>query len=223
MLNKYMRYFYIAALTFMLCVGASMQARADYFVWQDVHTGVSFSFPDTWKVVSNKSADDVITVMPESGRAHASCRIRTRDDARYAIYPVHYSADIQKIAYNMDFWNNYLHEFTDYKVHNVQVGAGLGRGYAGYAVAEYESAVQGPYMRRRALMFASLYNDRAYILECSSHADAFAMYKKIFLSIAASMNFQKADHEIYTGHYRNYLADPRIEFKGDEGDNVIVY
>ena len=223
MFNKITRCFNIALLTFTIGVGASNQARADYFVWQDVDTGVSLSFPDTWKVVSNKSADDVITVMPESGRAHAACRIRTRDDARYSIYPVHYSADIQKIAYNMDFWNNYLHEYTVYEIHNIQVGAGLGRGYAGYALAEYEGAVQGPYMHRRALMFASLYNDRAYILECSSHADAFGMWKKIFLSIATSMNFEKADHEIYTGHYRNYLADPRIEFKGDEGENVIVY
>lgn len=212
---------FIAMVFGMICT--ALPARADYFVWQDPATGLSLSWPDTWKMVSNADPDDIVTIMAPSGRAHAACRVRARHDGRYAIYPGKYSWAVQREAYSRDFWDRYLAEYTDHKVFQSYDGAGLGRGFAGYALGGYESAVQGPEMARRALMFASLYNNTAYILECSSHEDAFDDWKQMFLSIAGSVDFRKARHELRSGNYFNFMADKRIEFKGEKGHFRTIY
>jgi hypothetical protein len=198
-------------------------ARADYYVWRDVNTGLTLSFPDTWAIVSSADPDDILTIMPPSGRGNAECRVRGREDKRYMIYPPRYSDEIQKIDFSEDFWHRYLQEYTNVQIYNVQNTAGLGRGYAGYATAAYTSAVPGPDMPRESLMFASLYFGTVYILECSAHVDAFNDWKGLFLSIADSIDFRKTHHQLMTGHYRDFLGDPRIEFQGTEGNNYVVY
>lgn len=218
-----MRSAFLSFLAVLMTFGFSVQAKADYVVWSDIDTGLSLSWPDTWKMVSNADRDDVVTLMAPAGRGHAACRVRVRDDMRYSIYPARYSGEVQKIAYSSNFFDRYLAEYTDHKLYNVKDVSGLGRGFAGYAIVGYDGAVQGPYMKRKALIFASLYNNKAYIIECSSHEDAFDRWKILFLSIAGSIDFKKAHHDLKVGHYRDFMADPRIEFKGDQGENRIVY
>lgn len=226
-MHNMMRKFYKSCLAMTLAAGlgsaSASIAHAEYYLWQDQGTGLTISFPDTWKEVSSNEPDDVLTIMPPSGRAHAACRVRVREDGRSLIYPPRLSDAIQKTDYSLPFWEKYLKEYNDAKIVNFRDGAGLGRGFASYATAEYDSAVQGPYMHRKALMFASLYDDKAYVLECSSHRDAFNDWKGLFLSIAGSMDFRKIDNELITGNYRNFLADPKIEFEGVEGNETTYY
>jgi hypothetical protein len=204
----------LSLLSVAVLLSIASPARADYFVWQDEKTGASFSYPDTWQMVNNADPNDIVTVMPPSGRATASCRLRARNDERYMIYPVEFSSAIQRIDYSRDFWNAYLTEYNNPYIMDFQDNAGLGRGFASYATVGFESAVKGPMMSRRAVLSAALYNGTAYILECSCHADAFAEWKQPFMSIAKSVDFRKAHHELEVGNYRNFLADPRIEFEG---------
>lgn len=214
----------LTVLIAVLTVTCSAEfARADYYVWRDEATGVSISFPDTWRMVSNADPDDVITIMAPAGRGNAQCRVRTHEDGRYKIYPPRYDWAIQKIDFSFDFWTRYLGEYNDAQIFNVQNGAGLGRGYAGYAVAAYKSPVPGPYMNRQGLMFATLYHDDVYVLECSSHEDAFADWKGAFLSIAKSIDFRKTHHQLLTGHYRDFMKDPRITFPAAKGEGVEYY
>lgn len=214
----------LSLVLFAFClVFAALPARADYVVWQDDAAGVSLSWPDTWRQVSNQAPDDILTLMAPSGRAHAMCRLRARADGRYALYPGGYDWAVQRVGYNRAFWDRYLGAYDDAQIRMVQDGAGLGRGFAGYAVASYSNAVPGPFMDRKALMFAALYRGTAYILECSAHEGAFADWKGPFLSIAGSVDFKKKGHETAIGHYRNFMRDPRIEFIGDEGRNRVLY
>lgn len=208
---------------FVLMFAFNGAARADYFVWQDSDTGLKLTFPDTWKVVNNADDNDLITVMAPAGRGMAQCRARNGFDHRYDIFPPRYDRSIQKIDFSFDFWDNYLNEFQNHEIYNVQNGTGLGRGFAGYAIAGYDGALPGPMMRRKALMFASLYHDRFYVLECSSHKDAFASWKGLFLSIAGSVDFKKQHYEMMTGNYRTFLNDPPIILKGTEGHEVYSY
>lgn len=212
---------FLAVFTFIGLSATS--ARADYFVWEDPTTGLSLSFPDTWKIVSNNEDNDLITIMPPSSRDHAACRVRDNVDRRYLIYPPRYSAAIQKIDVSLDFWSDYLQEYTNPEIYNMQNGAGLGRGFASYAVAGYDGMVQGPYMHRKALMLASLYDDDLFVIECSSHADAFDSWKSIFLSIAGSVSFKQVDGVPAAGYYRNFLADPDLVFRDFEGRAIARY
>lgn len=212
-----MRLFYIFIFCFAFTLACTHSAKADVYVWQDAQTGLVLSYPDTWSIVSNNSPDDILTIHAPSGRAHAMCRARVRNDERFLIYPTRFSESVQEVAYNTQFWDYYFREFTgpDFKL--IKNGSGLGRAFAGYAIAEYTSAVPGPEMVRRGLAFAGNYNGQLFILECSSHKDAFGEWKGPFLSIADSVEMPKAYHELMTGDYRNFLNEnnvPLLRFKG---------
>lgn len=213
-----MRLIRFTALALLLSVAVPQVAKADYFVWNDAKTGLQITYPDTWRQVSSSDPNDVITIMAPSGRGHASCRMRVNDEQRFMVYPPRYDWAVQQTDFSRDFWEKYLAEYDNHAIEEVVDGSGVGRGYASYSVATYESAVQGPEMARKALMFATNYNDKLYVMECSSHADAFVSWRHLFLSVAKSVDFQKADHELTTGHYRNFLNDPNMRFIDTDGN-----
>ena len=41
---------------------------------------------------------------------------------------------------------------------------------------------------------------------------------RLFLSVAKSVDFQKADHELTTGHYRDFLDDANMRFIDTDGN-----
>lgn len=217
---KYLKPLLLAAL---LIPALSFSARADYYVWRDVNTGLSLSYPDSWKMVNNAQADDIITLAAPSGDDHAACRLRALEDKRWLIYPPRYSAAVQKTGFSRHFWDYYLNEYSDPQILTVRDNAGLGHAFATFAVAGYRSAVPGPFMQRKALMFAGLYNDTVFIAECSAAADHFDIWRDQFMGIIKSVDFRKTHHELPTGNYRDFLSEPRFLFRGDEGDNIVVY
>jgi len=218
-----MRIFKTLGLTALLLTAAIPPARADYAVWQDEKTGLSLSFPDTWKIVNNSADNDVLSIMAPAGRANAMCRVRQEDDRRFTIYPPDFSASIQKIATSKEFWNDYIQQYTHGTLVEMYDGAGLGRGFASYATADYQNDVPGPMMERRGMMFATIYNGSLYVLDCSSHRDAFTDLKKSFLSVAKSIDFKKVQNQLSIGHYRNFKEDPRIEFIDIKGKQAVTY
>jgi hypothetical protein len=185
----------------------AVPARADIFVWEDPESGLSLSFPDTWSVLNNMEPDDVITIKAPSASDEAVCRIKVRDDGRFLIYPPRYDSAAQRTAYSVDFWKSYLRgRYDNVIIHRVRDKAGLGRGHASYMLASF--VTPGEYASlKSAIGFAALYNDKAYVVECSSFAGAFNNWLQLFQSIVGSVNFKKAHHEMVTGHYRNFMED----------------
>lgn len=214
--------FAIVALILGLA-GTPQAARADYFVWNHPQTGLQITYPDTWKQVSNQDYNDVLTVMAPSGRAHATCRVRIDDERRFLIYPPRYGDAVQKINFSDAFWDRYLQEYDNHSIDVVADEGGLGKGFASYAIASFDSAIPGPDMSRRALLFVSNYNDKLYVVECSSHADAFEEWKHLFLSVAGSVEFRKISNELTVGHYRNFLKDRNLLFKDTDGNKRPFY
>jgi hypothetical protein len=217
---KFILFAFTLITTFVFVLGS---AKADYFVWQDAHVRVSLTFPDTWQQVNNADPDDALTIMAPSGRALSQCRLRVRDDKRHVIYPPRYNWAVQKIDYSMGFWDQYLREYSDSRVHILHDGAGLGRGFSSYVETSYSGAVPGPMMDRKSLAFVSMYYDKIYVLECSSHRDAFDQWKQIFLSIAKTVDFDKKYHEATTGNYRHFMGDPPLILRGTEGEETTYY
>jgi hypothetical protein len=218
-----MRYVLAAAITGLLLLSSAIPARADYFVWRDANTGMTISYPDTWRVVSNEQPDDMLTIMAPSGNDYAECRVRIRDDMRWAIFPPRYGSDIQQVDYSGAFWDKYLHDFTDPQIYNMKDEAGFGRGPASIAEAGYWAAVPGPMMQKESLLFASLYNNHVYILDCSAQAQAYPKWKMDFLGIAKSADFVKANHELFNGYYRNFMEDERQRFQNPDGETLTYY
>ncbi len=202
-----------AALLAVLVAAGSTAARADYFYWTDPATGASASYPDTWAKVSNQGTDDILTVRAPSGRAHASCSLSALEDRRNAIYPRRYDQPVQQIDFSLSYIEQYVRRYDEAAVYSLHDGSGLGQAWAAYAEAGYKSAVQGPYMSRRALIFVGLYNDVAYIVECSAHKDAFEKWQPAFLSFAKTVTFKPADAQWLSGYYREFTKDERMQFR----------
>ncbi len=218
-----MRFFHAITLMLVFIGGFAATARADYFVWQDPKSGLILTYPDTWAMVNQTQPDEVFAVMaPSSDGDDPVCRVRVRDDKRFLVYPPHLGREVQTISYSRAFWEEYLGEYDNFAIYGNN-DAGLGRGYGSYAVAGYDGTILSPNTKRRGIMVASLYFDKAYIVDCSARVGAFEKWQPAFLSIIGSVDFKKAHDELWSGNYRNFFADPRIEFKWPGKDAVMRY
>ncbi len=199
-------------------------AKADYFVWQDEKTGVSVTFPDTWKVQNNAGPDTVLTIQAPSKNDQPVCKIDVSPDRRYVIFPPRYGDDVQKVAVSKPFWQSYMAQYDDYYLNNVYDGAGLGRWFASYATATYSRHFGTVMQQRRGLMFASLYNDKLFIIECSALNHAYERWAADFQSVIKSVDFKKAYHELPTGEYANFLKEADLYFWSQTGpDGTTIY
>ena len=223
MLVLVMRIFSKIIIAVAILLSGTTPARADYFVWRDAVTGLSLSFPDTWKIVSSKNPKDIITLNAPADRGFASCRVSVNDDRRYVIYPQRYNENIQHTALGDDFWHKYANRYDNGQVYSSKNSASLGRGWAGFAEIGYDGAVQGPYMRRDAVVLASIYNGDMYLVECSANQEAFPQWRSSFMAVANSIDFIPAYHQLRTGNYRDFLKDPHIAFPNIARDRYDIY
>jgi len=187
-------------------------AKADYFVWKDEKTGLAITFPDTWKMQNNVGDNTILTVMGSSHNDQPVCKVDVKDDKRFTIYPAHYGPDVQKVAVSVPFWQQYLAQYDKYTLGNVYDGVGLGRWYASYAVAGYTRHFGSVMQSRRAVMYASLYRDKLYVIECSALDHAYEAWQNDFRGIIKSVDFKKAYHEVPTGEYADFLHEAETFF-----------
>ncbi len=188
----------------------SAPAKADYVVWQDEETGLSFSYPDTWQTINNQQPNDLVTFAMPSHGDEAQCRIRKDDDHRFLIYPSQYQGDIQKINFaGHEFWDGYLSLYEQPQIHSINDGAGLGRSYASVAVVSYVNAPDEPYAFKQSVLAVSPYYDHVFMVECSAMASNYRAYHDLFLSFMKSVDFKKEFHELTIGNYPHDFINPR--------------
>ena len=197
-------------------------ASAEVFYWQEPGTKLSVTIPDTWRMVHDQQPDDVMTFYAPGVNDFASCKLRVSEDKRFVIYPQRFSGPIQRKNFSRDFWEGYVGEYTDGILNSVTDNAALGRGFASFADASYVTSA-GPKVAKRALMLASLYNDKAYVVECSAEEAAYDKWRNVFLSVAKSVNFRKEIYEFPSGHYRDFPNDVAVRIEGERPVDVTYY
>ncbi len=213
-------FIFIAVLSLPLI--ASQQALADYFLWEDKDTGLTVTFPDTWKKQINSNPDDILTIMAPSATGNPMCKIKAVEDKRYAIYPAEYGRAVQKDAVSTAFWHSYMANYDDYTLNSVYDGGGLGRWLASYAFATYNMRAGSAYQLRRSVMFASLYHDTLYTVECSALNHEYDKWDNNFRSVIKSIDFKKAFHERSTGDYDDFLKKANHYFWAQTGPEGTV-
>lgn len=214
-----MRYLLLIALLIL-----PSTARADYFVWEDAKSGLTASFPDRWKKQNNHNPDDVLTITAPSANDDPTCKVKVSNDRRYVIYPSTYGDAVQRDAVSIPFWKSYMGHYDDYVLDRVYDGGGLGRWLASYALGSYSVRNGSVSQQRRGIMFASLYFDTLYIVECSSLNHAYERWEKDFRSIIKSIDFKKSFHQRKTGEYRNFLNDAERYFWAQTGpEGTVAY
>lgn len=207
-----MRFFFFI-FVFVLSISS---AQADVFTWKDDLTGVSVTFPDRWRVTHNQKADDILTISAPQfagDEDYAGCRIRVRDDRRFAIYPARFGDEIQRQNFGALFLERYLAEFNDTAINHFQNNAGIGRAPAMFADVSFETALP-PKMGKRGIVFAGLYANQVHIVECSAREDRFSYWEPIFEGIVQSVKFDQIIQPSPTGKYRNFLGDKALVVYG---------
>lgn len=192
-------------------------AKADYFVWQHAKTGLTITFPDTWKMQNNAGDNTILTIAGSSYSEQPQCKVEVRDDGRYTIYPARYGSAVQKEAVSVPFWKQYLAQYDQYNLGHVYDGAGLGRWFASYALASYSRKFGTVEQGRRAVMYASLYNDKLYVIECSALDYGYDRWAQNFRGIIKSVDFKKTYHEVPTGEYADFLNEAETFFWAQTG------
>lgn len=218
---------------FVLFFGVVLPAQADVITWKDQRSGASVSYPDTWRSINNQKPDDVLTIAAPIGQdshEQAQCRLRVREDQRFAIYPARFDNAIQRLHVSRDFWVTYAGEFQDTRIDVIQDDAKLGRGAAGYAQMTFEPDNQketGFRVTKRAIIYASQYQNNLYIFECSAQEVSFhedpARWEAIFRNIASTVDFRPSSADRKTGEYRDFLSDTPIKIHGNRPTDHAYY
>lgn len=193
------------------------QANAEVFVWKHDITQISLTYPDAWRHVNNQKPDDILTILAptnaDGSNDRAACRMRVREDRRFAIHPAGYADEIQRDNFSFDFWEEYGGEFNNTRIVEVRDGAGLGREVASMADFAFESALE-PGVLKRGLAFASLYNNRLHIFECSANLDAFMGWVPEFRKIMRTVDLSRIGNGKPHGYFRNFTIDKRLAIHG---------
>jgi hypothetical protein len=192
-------------------------AQADYFVWQDPKSGLSLSYPDTWERQNNRHVDTVLSVVAPSNSDNPVCDVKVSDDKRYTIFPPEYGDAVQRDAVSIPFWKSYMGNYDEYEINKVYDGAGLGRWHASYATASYTKRNGTQHEARRGIMFASLYYDQLFIVECSTLAAGYGRWHNNFRSFIKSIDFKKIYNERAIGEYHDFLKNADLYFWAQTG------
>lgn len=200
------RLFALVSLVSAVC--ASGAAHADYVVWNDVETGATLSFPDTWKQINNQQPDDLITLsIPSSDDENAVCRLRAREDKRFIIYPNANRADVRDLHFTQQFWDQYTASYDNVNIVRQQDNGGLGRGFSSMLLVSFMAPPTEPAAQRAGVMAVTNYYDHVYVAECTSSLLSYRKFNDGFLSFFKSINFKKVYHELTIGDYRNFLNE----------------
>ena len=194
----------LLTLTAAALGGGVQQARADYAVWADAQTRISFAYPDTWRKIANFQPDDMVTIAAPTRGDDAQCRMKAREERRYLVYPVSLSSAVQRKAVSTEFWRDYLASYNNVSVAFLEDGAGFGRGYGSVGSASFTIAHPQTGKPRAGILAASLYRDHVYILECTSDPEAFPYWQPIFLNILKSIDMPKRVHELRQSDYTDH-------------------
>lgn len=200
-------------MRFLLCLSvlfitlSALPANAEYYVWQDPESRMSFKVPDTWQIALNENVDDVVTFRAPGQNQHAGCRMRVTEDGRFKIFPEAVSDHVVNANLGQDFWEQFaLKEYKYFRLHEVKKKKGLGNGFATMADISYVPQITP--VHKRSLIWATLYNNKLYMLDCSAETHAFRSWFENFMFVLGSVGMRSEIEELPTGNYRYFLGDP---------------
>jgi hypothetical protein len=180
------------------------------------------SFPDTWKKQNNRGSNEILSIVAPSDGDNPVCKISQSDDKRYVIFPPEYGDAVQRDAVSIPFWKSYMANYDDYAINKIYDGGGLGRWHASYATASYTKRDGTQRQSRRGIMFASLYYDQLYIVECSALAEGYDRWANNFRSVIKSIDFKKIYNERAVGEYHDFLKNSEMYFWAQTGPEGTV-
>lgn len=190
-------------LAFLLCVFTVSTAQARYFAFNDAEHGFNFAFPDSWKEQGGLSGDARIKLLAP-GSDGATCTIFAKHDRRFMIYPRDYMLDVVTQEIQWNYWEQAISNYDDLYFYYDNYGA-LGAGDARYTLVDYIDRTLDPGIRKRALIFATLYGDLHMMTLCAAPIESFDKYVSDFGQITDSIQMDAKYTPNPRGYYRDFM------------------
>ena len=187
----------------LLFVFAPFTAHAHYVVWGDAEYRFHLSFSDLWKQQGGMPKDGRIQVLAPGGD-DATCKVFAREDKRFTIYPRDYMTEVVAQEVNWDYWEQAVSNYDDLYFYYDNYG-GLGAGDARYTLVDYIDTSGTEPVRKRAMVFASIYADLHMMVHCSAAIKNFEKYAADFGQVITSIQFEPRYARQYNGYYRDFL------------------
>ncbi|MDB5477533.1 MAG: hypothetical protein JWM96_28 [Alphaproteobacteria bacterium] len=190
-------------LAFLVCLFTASTAHAHYNAWNDGEFDYNLAYPDTWKEQGGLPGDGRIKMMAP-GADGASCTVFAKQDRRFVIYPRDYMLDVVAQEIQWSYWEQAVANYDDLYFYYDNYGA-LGGGDARYTLVDYIDRTTEPGIRKRALIFATLYGDLHMMTMCSSPIETFDSHVTDFGQITDSIQMKPRYTPNIRGYYRDFL------------------
>jgi hypothetical protein len=201
----------LAAAT-LATVFAGRPAVADTAVWKDPVNRFSISYPDSWRIQTDDTANTVIRIAGPLGEDLPVCRVKVITDGRVKIYPKDLADKAVSRELNQDFWQGEIAQYQNAQITEFFDPASLGDKGGGTGVRMNFTIDDGT--NKTAPMFGtmlgSIYGGKRYLASCTSRHAVYEKWAPVFASILDSIQLDPAYHPFATGYYRDFLADPKL-------------
>lgn len=190
---------------------ASAAAHADTIVWKDPVHAFTMSYPDSWTIQTDDTANTRLRVAGPLAGDLPTCRMKVVADGRAKIYPKGIVDEAVFETLNADFWQTEAAQYESSQVTAFFAPASMGG--KGDATAVRVTFVQDDGQEKvpmHGVMIGSIYGDKRFVASCSSKAEVYDRWAPVFASILGSVELDSRYHPFASGYYRNFLRDPKL-------------
>jgi hypothetical protein len=190
-------------LALFLLMATVTVANAHYYAWNDPDFRFKMSFPDTWKEQGGLPGNGRIKVLAPGGDG-AYCTIFAQEDRRFTIYPRDYMLDVVAQEIQWKYWEQAISNYDDLHFYYDNYGS-LGAGDARYTLVDYIDRTTDPGVRKRAMVFATLYGELHMMALCSATIETFDNHVSDFGQIIDSVQMEPRYAVNPRGYYRDFM------------------
>ncbi len=203
---------YLFALFIVLI---SAPVKAEVFVWEDPKYDITLTFPHDWMRQAKEGEDLRLHILAPQGADHAACRIFAQNDNRFLYVPprggIEVASFVQDQRALQGVLANRLH-YDNVQLIGYQNIAGLGKGPATIALAQFQKPWNGKNIAMQGVVFGGYSHGLETIFQCEAMAQSWGRWQPLFMSMASSFNFPVRAAALKNGYYRDFMADGFVYF-----------
>jgi hypothetical protein len=206
-----MKYFFVIMMS--LCV--AFPAAADVFTWKDPQFDITLTYPDDWMKQAKEGDDLRLHILAPQGQDHAACRVLARNDNRFLYVPPQGGIQVAQFVQDQQALKNVLANrlrYDDVRLIGYQSIAGLGKGPATVAIAQFYKQWNGQNLPMQSVVFGGYVQGFETVFQCEALASAWGRWLPLFMNMASTFDFPVKTARLKNGQYRDFMADGFVYF-----------
>ena len=199
----------------------AMPVQAEVYQWQDPKFDITMTFPDDWMRQAKEGEDLRLHILAPQGQDHAACRVFANNDNRFLYVPPQGAVAVAQFVQDQTalqgVLSNRLH-YDNVRLIGYQKLAGLGKGPATAALAQFYKEWQGRKIGMQSIVFGGYVHGLETVFQCESTAAAWQRWYPVFMGMVSSFDFPIRTARFKQGYYRDFMADGFVYFPMGAGN-----